>query len=806
MTRVNESLAELAYRFRSGAKLSQEALAERAGLSTRTISDLETGFSKTPRLVTILLIADALSLGDADRARFREAARKPPARERAAPEGAMLALPPSRALVGRNADAIAAADLLAAPEVRLVTLYGAAGVGKTSLAIHLAWDRRQAFEDGAVFAELAAIADPAQIPEVLAQALGIADDTSGDVGDTVVARLRNREMLLVLDNLEHLTPGAAWIAQLLDACPKVQVLATSREPLRVRAEHLFNLKPLDAVDAAELFVARARAVQPDFSATESNRDALATIVARLEGLPLAIELAAPQLRLLPPKALAARLDRRLPMLEQGAIDLPERQQTMRGAIAWSYDLLSAGEQRFFRKLSELRGGGSLDAARAIATDDEASESVVLSRVAALVEKSLLTLEEDAEGEPRLTMLDMLREFASERLTDAERDETRSRHATYFLDFAERVKAELSRSGQERTLRRLERERANFVAALSYFDQNAAGERGLRLAFALSRFWWLRGRLTEGRTWLVRFLRSGDGAPEISQQLRARSLRALVVLMSALGQFDEALPPCEEAVSLQRQISDDEGLAASLNSLGIIMQFRDDMARSKAAHEESLAIRRRIGDEPGVASSLSNLSSIAFTHGDLSDAARFAEESVAIYRRLEHTSGMSHALAKLGLVAAARKEYEVSERIFEEALALQRRLGNDGAAFYALSNLGMVAYKRGNFDVALRRQREALELLEVVPNKAAMAATLEGLAAALNATGDSRRAARILGAATALRGAIGAPLLPRDRADYDETMSAARNALGSAEFEAEWRVGTLMSLQRALDETADRTKV
>lgn len=801
-----ESLADLAYRFRSAAKLSQEALAERAGLSTRTISDLETGYSRTPRLVTILLIAEALSLDDADRARLRAAARKPPARERAEKEDATVVLPPLRPLVGRDADAAAAAELLVAPHVRLVTLYGTAGVGKTSLAIRIAWDRREAFEDGAVFAELAPIADPAQIPAVLAQALGIADDTSGDVRDAVVARLRNRETLLVLDNLEHLTPGAAWIAQLLDACPRVKILATSREPLHVRAEHIFNLKPLDAAAAGELFVSRARAVQPDFSATESNRAALTTIVARLEGLPLAIELAAPQLRLLPAKALAARLDRRLPMLEQGAVDLPERQQTMRRAIAWSYDLLAAHEQFFFRKLSALRGGGSLDAARAIATNGDVGENVVLSQIAALVEKSLLSLEEDADGEPRLTMLEMLREFASERLAGAERDETRLRHAAYFLEFAERIKVELSRSGQELSLRRLARERANFVAALTWFDVSSDAERGLRLAFALSRFWWLRGHLTEGRTWLLRFLSAGDLTPAISPMLRARSLRALVMLMSAMGQFDEALPSCEEAVSLQRQIGDDEGLAASLNSLGIIMQFRDDMTRSKAAHEESLAIRRRIGDEPGLASSLSNLSSIAYSHGDVSDAARFAEESVAIYRRLGHNSGMSHALAKLGLVAAAQKEYEMSERLFEESLALQRSLGNDGAAFYSLSNLGMVALKRGNFEVALRRLREALELLEVVPNKPAMAATLEGLAAALNANGDSRRAARILGAASALREAIGAPLLPSDRADFDETTTATRNALGAADFEAEWRVGTVMSLERALDEAADRAKL
>jgi predicted ATPase/transcriptional regulator with XRE-family HTH domain len=795
---VAEALADLLYRYRSAAKLSQESLAEKAGLSTRTISDIETGFAKSPRLVTILLIAEALSLDEAPRARLREAARKAPARSKApAKDGATVALPLMAPLVGRDADAAAAGALLVDTNVRLLTLYGAAGVGKTSLAIRIAWDRRDAFADGAVFAELAGVVNPAQVPESIAQVLGVRDDTSGDVREAVVTRLRNRRILLVLDNLEHLTPIAAWLGELLEACPDVTMLATSRERLHLRAERVYTVKPLDASASTELFVARARAVQPEFTATDANRAALSTIVARLEGLPLAIELAAPQLRLLPPKALAARLDRRLPLLEQGAVDLPARQQTMRNAIAWSYDLLGAGEQRLFRQLSELRAGGSLDAARTIAAVE--SENAFLLQVAALVEKSLLSLEEDPDGEPRIAMLEMLREFAAERLTEDERSEAKRRHAEYFLDFGEVAKVELNRS-QELWLRRLTRERPNFLAALTWFDEANDAERGLRLAFALSRFWWLRGHLTEGRTWLLRFL--DTAGPSISSHLRARSLRALVVLVSAMGQFDEALSPCEDAVALQRQIGDDEGLAASLSSLGIIMQFRDDLARSKEAHEESLAIRRRIGDEPGVASSLSNLASIAFTHGDLGEAGRFAEESVAIYRRLNHTSGMTHALTKLGLVALEQKNYDLAERLFQECLELQRRLANDGGAFYSIGNLAAVAQKRGEYATAIRRFREALELLEVVPNKAAIAAVLEALAGAMNATGDSRRAARILGAANALRSAIGAPLLPRERHDYDETIAAIRAALEPGEFDTEWRLGALMTIERALDEAME----
>ena len=283
------------------------------------------------------------------------------------------------------------------------------------------------------------------------------------------------------------------------------------------------------------------------------------------------------------------------------------------------------------------------------------------------------------------------------------------------------------------------------------------------------------------------------------ELRGRSLRGLVVLTSALGNFDEALEPCLEAVRIQREIGDEAGLGETLTSLGILMQFRGDLAAATAAHEESLALRRRLGLEGGIANSLSNLASVAFSRDDLDDAARLGNESMTMYRRLEDTSGTSHALMKLGLVAARRKDYEGANRFFEESLALQRGLGELGSVFYSLSNLGSIAHKRGDVPLAMARYREALELLESVPNKAAIAGTLELFAAALTAAGEPQRAARMLGATDALRTLIGSPVFPSERADYEAAISSTRAALGDRQFETEWQMGAVMNLARTLEE-------
>jgi len=798
--RVPETLAELVRGFRSATRLSQEALAEGAGLSTRTISDIETGFAKTPRLVTVMLLAEALRLTDADRQRLQDAARKPAPRAPAGSGPRAAALRPI-ALIGRDAQVEELSALIERDDVRLVTLCGPAGVGKTSLAVRVAADCAAHFADGVALIELAPLVDPALVPSAIAQALDARETADAPAREAVLTSLAKREMLIVLDNLEHLLPVAAWLGELIEACPRVTLLVMSREPLRLRTEHVYATKPLDASAAAALFVRRAQAVQPGFALTSANDAAIASIVQRLEGLPLAIELAAPRLRVLPPKALAARLDRRLPLLGEGAIDLPERQQTMRSAIAWSYDLLGAEEQRLFRRLAVLQGGGTLDAARAVAEDEPSPNQPFLLRIAALVEKSLLSLEEDAEGEPRVTMLEMLREYAAEQLGESgEAGDVRRRHAAWLLTFVQRAELELSRADQGRWVARFEREHPNVRAALQWASDERDAAFGLDLAIGMWRFWWSRGYMTEGAAWLRRFVELiPSSVTPVPTKAHARALRAQVVLTSALGHFDDAETPCKTAIRLQREIGDDAGLGASLTSLGIILQFRGDLEQAEVVHEESLTIRRRIGDEVGIANSLSNLASVTFSRGDMQRAGVLAEESAERYRRLGHISGTTHALIKLGLVATQERQFDRAERLFEECLELQHSVGNTGAMFYPLTNLGSVAFKRGDFSLALERLRAALDLLDAVPNKAAIASTLECLASTLVAVGETRRAARIFGAAEALRATIGSPRFPAERDEYEAGIAAARAALGDVAFDTERQIGASMTLERSLDE-------
>jgi predicted ATPase/DNA-binding XRE family transcriptional regulator len=555
---VSASIAELLRSFRAAALLSQEALAERAGLSTRTVSDIETGAAQSPRLVTVMLLAEALGLSAADRSRFQDAARRPAVR-RPASAAAPSALLPAVALVGRDADAERLCALLARDQVRLVTLVGPAGVGKTSLATRVALERASTFELGATLVELAPVSDPSLVAAALGRALRLRESGDATAGDAVIAHFRDRGALLVLDNLEHLTPAAAWIGALLTACPRIMILATSREPLRLREERVYAVRPLENNAAVALFVQRAQMVQPEFALTAANATAVQTIVDHLEGLPLAIELAAPRLLLLPPKALAARLERRLPLLGDGALDRPERQQTMHGAIAWSYDLLTEAEQRLFRQLSVLQNGGTLDAAAAVVGAADAERSV-LFRVAPLVEKNMLSLIEDVEAEPRVSMLEMLREFGQERLAESgEFDEVAQRHAEHVLEFARGAERELLGPAQGRWLARFELEHGNVRAALQWLAHRNESARGFLLLAAVWRFWWMHGHLNEGVGWIRQFLQLRTASPgAVADEIYGRILRAYVVLLSALGNFDEARAACEQAISLQRAIGDEPG--------------------------------------------------------------------------------------------------------------------------------------------------------------------------------------------------------------------------------------------------------
>ncbi len=409
--------------------------------------------------------------------------------------------------------------------------------------------------------------------------------------------------------------------------------------------------------------------------------------------------------------------------------------------------------------------------------------------------------EASDAEPRVSMLEMLREYAHERLVESnELADTQRRHAEHVLQFAQASQHELSGSGQSRWLARFELERENIRAALSYLADAGETLLGFRLILAVWRFWWLRGYLIEGLGWVRRFLKlRTTAAQDVPEELYAKVLRTQVVLLSGLGNIDEARAPCEQVIELQRKIGDEAGLAASLTSLGIIMQFRGDYDGAEAVHTEALTIRRRLDNELGIAGSLSNLASVAFSKNDLSRSATLGQESAAIYRRLGNDSGVAHALMKIGLVATAERNYENAEQIFNECLRLQRDAGDTGSIPYSIVNLGATAYKRGNYASAIERYHEALDLLEFMPSKAVLAKTLEDIAAVTAAVQDPLRGARLLGAADAMRRAIGLPLFAVERADYDETVAKVRDSLGSDAFDAQWRIGATHSLERVMEE-------
>jgi len=832
-------------RYRAAAGLSQEALAERAGLTAQGIGAQERGLRQTPHRDTVNLLADALGLSPEERRALEATVRRRhgprSALDQPAP-GTAISLPIVRApLIGREREEAEIARLLPLEETRLLTLTGPGGVGKTHLAVQVAAGLGKLFSGGVVFVALAPVDDAGLVPVTIARALGLQESGERSLHESLTEYLRESRLLLVLDNFEHVMAASPFVATLLGACRQLKVLATSRARLGLRDEqeivvpplalpdltHLPDLEAVARSPAVVLFTQRSRAVKADFALVESNASAVAGICRRLDGLPLALELAAPWIKLLPLPALLARLERRLPLLTSTAPDLPPRHQTLRATIAWSYDLLDADEQRLFRRMTIFAGGCTLEAADAVCMDGDSDSAngaergamALLQGLASLVNKSLLRQEELVDphtgtAEPRLLMLETVREFGEECLaTSGELEAPRRRHAVFFLALAEEAAPRLRGPRQRAWRERLELEHDNLRAALRWTLESREYELGLRLAGALWHFWVTRGHLSEGRRWLEKLLsRPESGEPTVSAALRARALLWASTCAAEQGDYGHAVALCEESDGLSRDSGDTWGLAWSLNIRGEVARHRGDHRGATLLFEQSLALFRSLHDRWYVAMVLNNLGALARYQAANVRATALYEESLAMMREIGDLWSIAMILGNLGEVVRDQGTTEGdiarAAALCEESLELFRQLGDQRGMAFALDYLGVLARGRGDYERALALYTESLGLWRHVGQRSEIATCMEGLAEAACALGKATHAARLLGAAAALRDRIGAPVLPADRPDYERTVAAVRSALAQA-FQPAWETGQTLPLDQVVtalltNETAARS--
>ena len=661
------------------------------------------------------------------------------------------ALPaPVSLLVGREAELSELADLLARRDARLIVLTGAGGSGKTRLALEAARHAAASYANGAVLVELAPLRDPELVVPTIAQALGIADVP--EPLEALAETLRSQELLLLLDNAEHVQEATPAFVGLLARAPRLTILVTSRTVLHLSGEHVFPVPPLELEAAQALFEQRARALQPDFRVTEEDLGTVRELCRRVDGLPLAVELAAARVRALRPQAVLDRLTERLSFLAGGPHDLPARQQTLYETLDWSYDLLPDEDRGLLAGLSVFRGGATLSAVAEVCLAGD--EGRALDRVERLADASLLLVRRPA-GETRYDLLEVVRQYAADRLDELGAGSTRERHAAWCVALAERAEPELSGESQASWLSELEAEHDNMRAALAYFAETGAYEHALRLTVLLSRFWYVRGHLVEAR----------------------RHLEA--VLPSAAGQDPNLLRRAQTA-----------GASIAL--------LQGDYTASTAFAESALDSARRTGEPKFVANALSNLGAIVLAGGDEERAAIVLDEALALAREGGDERITALALNNLGDLALATGDYERAGPLFEESHALLSSRGDTANIARSLFNLGAVDLMLGANGAADARFRESLELARTADDKEDLAWCLEGFAALAGSDGDGVRAATLLGAAEALLARIGADHKPFERRLHESTESAARAACDPSTFDDATARGASMSMGEVLD--------
>jgi predicted ATPase len=728
-----------------------------------------------------------------------------------------LPVPRSR-LIDREQERAQAQALLQREDVGLVTLTGPGGVGKTRLALQVAADLVPQFTDSVAFISLASLRDPTLVVPTVSRALGVSQTGDDSQDERLLEYLEPRDVLLVLDNAEQLVSAAPLAAQALELAPRLKLLVTSREPLRVRNEqivpvpplalpnpaHLPDLEHLVQIPSVTLFVERAREARPDFALTTENAAAIVEICQRLDGLPLALELAAAVLSLLSPAALLARLERRLPLPSRGARDLPERQQTLRNTIAWSYDLLEAGEQQLFRRLSVFAGGFTLEAvegvgvfeAFGISSPAQADEGVVLEQLGQLLDKSLVQTQQGTAGEPRFVMLETIREYATEQLAASGEEATvQEWHAHYFLRLAEEVEPHWSNPEGDIWLEQMEREDANLRAALAWSKANQDGvEIGLRLAGALYFYWFLLGSLREGRTWLEEMLaRTASSERSVA---RGKALLGAGLLAWAEGDYEAASPRAEEALSIVREAGDKRRIGWAEALLGFVRLSQGNAAAARPLLEESRTLFKDEGDVWYEAFQLYQLGTVVYGSGDPAAARTYYEESLRLFQEQGDVLYALLVLSALQVMASTQGDQVMARSLDQQLQPLMQQARNRGAVVLLLINIGDIWLHRwGNEQQAKVLYRESLSLwrnLQRVEQGIGIVKGLAGLAEVAATQGQAERAGRLFGAADSLL-----PSGSLYREDVNKRVAAARANLDAATFEAGWAAGRVMTQEQAI---------
>jgi predicted ATPase/DNA-binding CsgD family transcriptional regulator len=756
---------------------------------------------------------------------------------------------PLTPLVGREQEVKKACSLLQQPEVRLVTFTGTGGIGKTRLSTQVAHELLPAFPDGIFFVSLASLNEPDLVIVVIAQMLGLGVTSERPLFIRLQEFLAGKRLLLLLDNFEQVTPAAKHIVELLTTCPHVKALVTSRSVLRVRGEYEFAVPPLvlpdpqrsEAIEVSAqnpsimLFVQRATAIRPSFQLTDANVSAIAQLCVRLDGLPLAIELAAAQSKVLSPPTLLARLEHRLDVLTSGAQDLPERQQTLRNTIRWSYELLSVNEQRLFRSLSVFGGGCDLEAIEVLLKDASIALPA-LDGVTSLLDKSLLLQRELPNGAIRFYMLETIREYGLECLAESEESKRISRiHADYMLALAEEAEQHINGSEQAVWLERLDREHDNLREALLWLLEQKDAERLLRLSAALYWFWSVRGHLGEGRSWLQRALANSEGATKAA---RAKVLHAAGALAYNEDEHEQSKLLCEESLALCREIGDAHGCAQSLYWLGQSACWtQHDYKKAMLYAQESLQLFEQTHDTNGVADALLLLAYITmnqgmyaeaiphlqhgfslfsevndlwgvsytlhylgrihFSVGNFEQSHKFLEECLTVSRQIGYRGGRAHTLSLLGNIALKQNDLLTARALIEEGVALNREAGGNINISVSLAHLAKLTLKEGDYDVACALYKESLSFLEKVDDKEQLATCLEGLAEVLVAQRREEQAAQLLGNAAHIRQQIGTPIFPVDMPDYTRSLAQAKSSLGNVAFSTAFSAGQTMTVTQML---------